>query len=412
VGIPIYQWNSTLIRRVLFAFFVCAWLSIVAIDFITFLNFKADSRIIIHNPIAGYDYPPHFKVMGYAWDRDSIERGDDFKIEVAVTRVSDGKMIVFPGVRSASRIKGKTILNLSGFSCEVALPGSGAAERWRVSARMTTRDGRSFGTLPREINIGLGTQSREFRFLSVEHIITLGLVLFFAVCIVLFFGKKRNAEMRPYVGLLLVSILWINEIAYHIYWSAIGAWTPSGTLMFHMCGFSLMIMPIALLTRKMRLRKYLIEGGAVQALITPDIGVHGFPEFRFFQFMIVHGIIVINALFLVTAYDIRIGFKSFIRVVILTNLCVLFSFIINPVFKSIPPFEIANYFIVSYPPAEGSIIDLLALLFGPSPKYLIGLELMGLVLFAILCLPFSSPGGIRKSIQKLFIRKVPEDGAE
>jgi uncharacterized membrane protein YwaF len=40
------------------------------------------------------------------------------------------------------------------------------------------------------------------------------------------------------------------------------------------------------------------------------------------------------------------------------------------------------------PPPDGSIIDFFVEIFGPSPWYIIGLEIMGLVVFALLCVPF------------------------
>ncbi len=419
MGIPDRLRNSALIRRALFVFFLCAWISIICIDLAAFLNFTADSRIIVHNPVPGDTYPAKFKVAGFAWDKNSIDRGEDLLIEVFVTRVADGKSFRFEGARSASRIKANASLRLSSFNCQVGIPEEDAWGTWSVSARMTTYDNRVYETAQRKVYVDREARGKEFVFLSPEHIVTLVLVLILSVWVVLFFGKDRNIELRPFVGLAFLLILWINEIVYHAYWSATGAWSPSGTLMFHMCGFSLLIMPIAFLTKKARVRKYVAEaayfwglGGAVQALLTPDIGVHGFPEFRFFQFMIVHGIIVVNALFLVSAYNIKIGPKSFLRAVLLTNLCAGVSFILNPLFKLVPPFETANYFVVSYPPPEGSIIDLFVLWFGPSPNYFIGLELMGLAVFAVLCFPFVSFKGVISAFARLFFRKAREGGIE
>jgi hypothetical integral membrane protein (TIGR02206 family) len=390
--------KSVFLKRFMIIFFTCALITLMIIDFITFQNFKADTRITMHNPVAGATYPLHFKTMGFAWDRDSIAHGDDIRVEVFTTRVSDGKIIPFTATRSSSRIKGKVILYLACYSCPVDLPEIKGAERWTIFARMTTGNGSSFETAPREINIDPTARSSVFGFLSVEHIVPLFSVVLVGAFIVFLFGKNRNRALRPFAGFFLIFVLWINEYLYHLYWPAAGGWTPSNSIMLHMCGLSILVMPFAFFTKSEKLRQYLTEivyfwgfGGAVQALLTPDIGVHGFPEFKYFSFMISHCFIILNALFLVSAYNIRIRFMSFVRVVIITNICVGLCFIINPLLMLIPPFESANFFAISYPPPDGSIIDLFVLLFGPSPMYLIGLELMGLVVFGLLCLPFYLP---------------------
>ena len=55
-----------------------------------------------------------------------------------------------------------------------------------------------------------------------------------------------------------------------------------------------------------------------------------------------------------------------------------------------PPYELGNYFVMGYPPPNGSIVDLFADIFGPAPRYLVGLELMGLTVFGLIYL--SVPG--------------------
>ena len=209
------------------------------------------------------------------------------------------------------------------------------------------------------------------------------------------FAKQRNRHLVLPASFLLVGILWINEIIYRIYWVSLGAWSPSNALMLQMCGLALLMIPFALFTWQPKLRRYLTEiiffwglGGSVQALLTPDIGSHGFPEFKFFAFFISHGFIVISALFLISAYNIRMRVSSYIRAVVITNGMVAASFLINHVLSYVPPFEPANYFAVGYPPPDGSVVDFFVEVFGPSPWYVIGLELMGLVVFALLCVPF------------------------
>jgi hypothetical integral membrane protein (TIGR02206 family) len=341
-------------------------------------------------------YPQKFKAAGFAWDKDSIEKGKDIEVNIILTRISDGKSLTFKAGRSAVH-NGRTILfHLAAFSSDIILPETKNAENWTVVARMTTKTGLTLETAPRRIKIDPAADNREFRFFSPPHIIAIILITLCAVLIFLLFGNSRGKRLQPYFSFFLAFILCANEIFYHWYWSAIGAWNTPGSLMLHMCGLAILIIPFALFAGKEKMRQYLAEliyfwglGGAVQAILTPDIGLHGFPEIKYFNFFISHGFIILSSIFIIRILSIRIRLSSFIRVIIITNIAVGLIFVINNLLKLVPPFEAGNYFFVSYPPPDGSLIDLFVQIFGPSPRYLIGLELMGAAIFGFLCLPFS-----------------------
>ena len=74
----------------------------------------------------------------------------------------------------------------------------------------------------------------------------------------------------------------------------------------------------------------------------------------------------------------------------------LAMFGLNQLFRLIPPYEVGNYFMMGYPPPTGSVIDVFASMFGPAPRYLVGLAGMGLVLLGILYLPYP----IRRMIRR------------
>ncbi len=388
--------KKTQSNLIILIFFSAAVISIFITDFILFLNFRAESRIILHCPVVNSSYPLQFEAAGLAWDKDSIEKGKDVEVNIILTRVSDGKRLTF-GARRSTVYNGQTILfHLAAFSSDIILPETKKTEDWTVVARMTAGTGITNETAPRQIKIDPMTKNREFRFFSPPHITAIILIILCSVLIFLLFGKGRNKHLQPYFSFLLPFILCANEIFYHWYWSAIGAWNPPGSLMFHMCGLAILIIPFALFTRNEKTRQYLAEliyfwglGAAVQAVLTPDIGLHGFPEIKYFTFFISHGLIILSSIFIIRIFSIRIGILSFIRVFIITNITVGLIFVINYLLKFVPPFEPGNYFFVSYQPPNGSVIDLFVQIFGPSPRYLIGLELMGAVIFGLLCLPFA-----------------------
>ena len=87
-------------------------------------------------------------------------------------------------------------------------------------------------------------------------------------------------------------------------------------------------------------------------------------------------------------YRVELTWRSWVRIVVLTNAFTFAAYGVNLLLRFIPPYEVGNYFAMGYPPPTGSVIDVFADIFGPSPRYLLGLELMGIVVFALIYLPY------------------------
>ena len=163
-----------------------------------------------------------------------------------------------------------------------------------------------------------------------------------------------------------------------------------------MCRFSTFMLIAVFYIDSEKARKFMFDliffwglGGALQAILAPDIGARGFPDFKYFSFFISHGFIMIGATYVIAGRRYRPTFKSLVIVVLFTNVLVAFSYGFNLLLELVPPYERGNYFITGYPPPPGSIVDLFAKIFGPSPRYIIGLELMGLAVFLLLWSPFA-----------------------
>jgi uncharacterized membrane protein YwaF len=85
---------------------------------------------------------------------------------------------------------------------------------------------------------------------------------------------------------------------------------------------------------------------------------------------------------------VRVTIRSFLRALVVTNIILLPIYGVDRILALIPPYDPGNYFVLGYPPPTGSPVDFFSELFGPSPRYVVGLELMGLVIFGILYLPW------------------------
>jgi uncharacterized membrane protein YwaF len=73
---------------------------------------------------------------------------------------------------------------------------------------------------------------------------------------------------------------------------------------------------------------------------------------------------------------------------LVSNIVIVPIYLVDRLLVLIPPYAPGNYFAIGYPPPTGSPIDFLAAVFGPSPRYIIGLEIMALVVFFLLWLPW------------------------
>jgi len=118
--------------------------------------------------------------------------------------------------------------------------------------------------------------------------------------------------------------------------------------------------------------------GALQALLTPDVGIYGFPHFRFFQSLTSHGAIITAALFMTLAEGYRPTWASLKRVVIGSNLYMVAVFILNFIIGS-------NYMFIAHKPDTASLLDVLP----PWPWYIAIVELLGLAFIIAFYAPFA-----------------------
>ena len=192
--------------------------------------------------------------------------------------------------------------------------------------------------------------------------------------------RKSSEKTRRTVRIVMAVILWLNEAAWHVwnlYW---GHWNIQTMLPLHVCSIMIWLSGFMLIFKNYRIYEfaYFIGiGGALQAFLTPDAGIYGFPHFRIFQTQIAHGLLITATIFLTTVEGMRPTWKSMLRVIIGTNIVMVIVFGINALIGS-------NYMFLNSKPATASLLDVLP----DWPVYLIYLEGIGLAVFLLLYLPF------------------------
>ncbi|WP_160646679.1 YwaF family protein [Chengkuizengella marina] len=220
----------------------------------------------------------------------------------------------------------------------------------------------------------------QFVLFSFEHLFS----LFSVIVIILFIYWNRNSLKQTLLNVIsrgiLITVLIVSEISLHAWLWWVDEWGYRNALPLHLSSISLLLAAFLLWMKSYRLFEFTYfvgVGSALQAMITPDISLYTFPHFRYIQFFIAHGGIVVANFFMVFVEGFRPTLKSLWRAFFYLNLYTLIIFIFNIMIGS-------NYMYVSRKPINPSIIDYL----GPWPWYIIPLEMIALVTFFILYLPF------------------------
>lgn len=219
-----------------------------------------------------------------------------------------------------------------------------------------------------------------FILFGTAHLTALGIVLLMNLLLLRLRGSKHEQARRIFRYSLAV-VLVVNEGMWHWWNWATGQWTIQTMLPLHLCSVFVFLSAYLLVTRNYSLYEFsyfLGIGGALQALLTPDAGIYGFPHFRFFQTIISHGAIVTTGLYMTLVEGLRPTWKSFQKVFLYGNLYMLAVGAINYLIGS-------NYLFIAHKPETASILDLLA----PWPWYIIQVELIALAVCLILYLPFA-----------------------
>ena len=221
----------------------------------------------------------------------------------------------------------------------------------------------------------------EFQFLGVPHIVALALTITLPIALSVLVRNADSSVLTNAVCYLLAGILIINEIGGWIYRAAtvqsFSVFVQS-YLPLHICGVALFVVVFALLRQNQILYEIGYFWGIVgtlNAVITPQLGV-GFPHYRFFQYFIVHGGIVVSVLFATWGLRMRPTLKGLLRSFLLANFYMVVIAGVNLLLKS-------NYMFICEPPYTKS-----PFFFAPWPWYIPILDGVAFILFFLVYSPF------------------------
>ncbi|UQZ37343.1 TIGR02206 family membrane protein [Paenibacillus sp. PK3_47] len=215
---------------------------------------------------------------------------------------------------------------------------------------------------------------------SPSHFIALAVVIL--ICILLYINRnalRSHPARRKLFRILLAGLLLSSEAALHIWYLSQDIWKNGLSLPLELCGITLLLSAVMLLTRSRLLYSFLYFagiGGAGIALLTPNL-VYPFPHFRFLLFFAAHGAIVLASLYMTWVE----GYKPTLRSVFFTMLCL--NIVAACVYAANTMLG-SNYMFLAHKPSTFSVLDY----FGPYPYYLLVEEAFALILFLLMYLVF------------------------
>lgn len=221
-------------------------------------------------------------------------------------------------------------------------------------------------------------EGNAFILFGLPHLITLLLVVA-ALLTLTIFRQALRGQLEDRFRYTFAGVLIINELSWHVWNASFDQWVIQTMLPLHLCGIMVWVSAVLLLSKNYRVFEFVYFlgiGGAIQALITPNIGDYGYPHFRFFQSMISHTFIVIAGIYAVVIWNYRPTFLSCKRAFFWANAFMALVFFLNFALDS-------NYMFLAGKPDGPSLLDHL----GPWPFYIIGIEVFGLITIGILYLP-------------------------
>lgn len=215
---------------------------------------------------------------------------------------------------------------------------------------------------------------------SSFHLIVLALFLLLLIALFLnrrWFQPERRERTARY---MLAGILILCEVTLNIWYVHQSVYNIKNSLPLELCSISLYMCVLMLLLKSRGIFAIVYFtgiGGAAQALLTPVL-YYNFPHVVFFEFFIAHIVIIASILYMVWVNGFRPTFKSIGAAMVFVNVLVVIIYPINMLTGG-------NYMFLARKPDTASLLDML----GPHPWYLLTLEVVAVVLFMLLYLPFA-----------------------
>jgi hypothetical integral membrane protein (TIGR02206 family) len=226
------------------------------------------------------------------------------------------------------------------------------------------------------VDARLATQ-QNFRLFGPIHLLILCSIIVLAAILAVVARRAVVWRRRLRIGVAVALLL--NATVWYAYLAARGWLTFPDSLPLELCDATLCITVLTSFTLNATafdLAYYGALAGTSMAVLTPDLW-EPFPSFSTVQFFIAHGLVLVAVLYLIWSGEARPRPRSIWRAMLALNVFAAIAGIFDFVFRT-------NYMYLRAKPQNPSLLDY----FGPWPWYLAVSEIVALLLFTVLYLPF------------------------
>lgn len=220
--------------------------------------------------------------------------------------------------------------------------------------------------------------NEDFQLFGKQHLLMIMLTVVLSVGLAIFAKRKLSSVNQLWLGRSITVALATAVIGWVAIRLILGQFDYKTDLPFDICNIVALALPILMWNPRKRIHEVLyfwVMAGTIQALLTPHL-FEGFPHFTFIKYFLVHGGLVVFAVYTTVVYGLRPTWKSLWRSFFVLQIYVATLFCINLLLGS-------NYAYLMGKPPTASALDYL----GDYPWYLLSSEGLALVMFCLVLLP-------------------------
>lgn len=222
-------------------------------------------------------------------------------------------------------------------------------------------------------------EKHTFSAYGPQHFIPLLIIFTLGLISILWSKYKLNKSEQLYLIFIISLVPFAGYFTNLIFPIIEGDFSLKEDLPIHICRFIAVSCPFVIWFKNrfwMGIFYFWILAGTINANITPDVEF-GFPHWSYFNYWMVHSFLIIIPIYYVVIFRLNIQFKDIKNAFWVANGFLVITFFLNLALDS-------NYMYSKAKPDSSSILDYM----GPWPIYLISTQLLALILFTLLYLPF------------------------